>query len=170
MREQLAWLALLEQITRAINNHLDFQHILRVVTDHLEDHLPVNFCGVCLFDEQTTNYEVAQVGIESAPLAMEMAMPELTVIPWDCDELAQAALGELKYLPDVRESACTLAQRLAKGGLRSLVLSPLKMEGNVIGFLLVARRAAHSFADGECAFFAAVERACRPIMPSGAAS
>ncbi len=152
LREQLAWLALLEQITRAINNRLDFQHILKVVTDHLEDHLPVDFCCVCLFDEQTGNYEVAQVGTKSTPLAIEMAMPEHTVISLDCDALAQAARGELSYLPDVREIAFPFPQRLAKGGLGSLVLAPLQQEESVIGFLLVARRAAHSFADGECEF------------------
>lgn len=152
LRDQLGWLALLEQITRAINNHLDFKQILKVVTDDLEDNLPLDFCCVCLFDEQARNFEVAQVGTKSTPIAIKLAMSEYTLISLDCVALTQAALGELSYLPDVGEMAFPFPRRLAKGGLGSLVLAPLPLEGNVIGFLLAARRAAHGFANGECEF------------------
>jgi PAS domain S-box-containing protein len=152
LREQFGRLALLEQITRAISSHLDFQHILQVVTNNLEDNLPVDFCCVCLFDEQARKFAVAQVGPKSAPLALELAMPEHTVILLDCVALAQVALGELSYLPDVREMAFPFPQRLAKGGLRSLVLAPLLLEGKAIGFLMVARHEARGFLEGECEF------------------
>ena len=152
LREQLLRLALFEQITRSTSSHLDFQSILQVVTNNLEDNLPVDFCCICLFDEQARKCAVAQVGIKSAPLALELAMPEHAVIPLDCDALAQAARGEFSYLPDVRKMKFPFPQRLAKGGLRSLVLAPLLLEGKAIGFLMVARREARGFREGECDF------------------
>lgn len=152
LREQLSRLALLEQITRAISRHLDFQHILKVVTHSLEDALPVDFCCVCLFDEQAKECAVAQVGLKSAPLALELAMPQHAVISLDCVALAPAARGELSYLPDVREMELPFLQRLAKAGLHSLVVAPLLLESKAIGFLIVARREARGFLEGECEF------------------
>jgi PAS domain S-box-containing protein len=152
LRYQLSQLALLEQITRAISSHLDFQHILKVVTHSLEDALLVDFCCVCLFDEQAKECAVAQVGLKSAPLALELAMPEHAVISLDCVALAPAARGELSYLPDVREMEFPFLQRLAQAGLRSLVVAPLALEGKVIGFLVVARREERGFLEGECEF------------------
>ncbi len=152
LRDQLSRLALLEQITRGISSRLDFQHILKVVTHSLEDALPVDFCCVCLFDEQAKQCAVAQVGLKSAPLALELAMPEHAVISLDCVALAPAARGELSYLQDVREMEFPFLQRLAQAGLRSLVVAPLPLEGKVIGFLMVARREACGFPEGECEF------------------
>jgi len=43
-------------------------------------------------------------------------------------------------------------QRLAAGGLRSLVLAPLRSESRVFGVLVIARVAANSFSSGECEF------------------
>lgn len=152
LQEQLARLALFDQITRAISERLDFQSILQAVTDNLEDNLPADFCCVGLFDEQSQTFKVAQVGTKSTPLAIELAMSEHAVISMDCDGLSQSALGQLFYQPDSCESKFPFPRCLAKGGLRSLVIAPLPVEGKVIGFLIVARHEPHSFVEGECEF------------------
>ncbi|MGA2871864.1 MAG: histidine kinase dimerization/phospho-acceptor domain-containing protein, partial [Verrucomicrobiota bacterium] len=43
-------------------------------------------------------------------------------------------------------------QRLARGGLRSLVAAPLMVESQVFGVLIAARRQPDSFSSGECEF------------------
>ena len=152
LRAQLTRLALFDQITRAIGERQDFQSILQVVIRNLEDNLPVDFCCVCLHDEAAKTFEVVQVGVKSAALAMELAMPAHAVIEMDGNGLAQCALGQLVYEPDVREMKYPFPQRLAKGGLDALVIAPLPVEGKVIGFLVVARHEAGSFANSECEF------------------
>ena len=51
-----------------------------------------------------------------------------------------------------RRSAFPFPQRLAQGGLRSLVVAPLLVESQVFGVLIAARREPHSFSSGECEF------------------
>jgi signal transduction histidine kinase/ActR/RegA family two-component response regulator len=58
----------------------------------------------------------------------------------------------LVYEPDIAASEFPFPQLLARGGLRSLVLAPLRYESGVFGVLLTARRQPHSFASGECEF------------------
>jgi CheY-like chemotaxis protein len=54
--------------------------------------------------------------------------------------------------PDLGDIGLPFAQRLARGGLRALVMAPLIVEGSVIGVLAGARRAPHSFSSGDCEF------------------
>ena len=152
LRDQLTRLALLDQITRAISERLDFQSILQAVIRNLEDNLPADFCCVCLHDEPAKTFKVAQVGVKSEALARELAMPEHAVIPMDGNGLSHCALGQLVYEPDVREMKYPFPQRLAGSGLRSLVIAPLPVAGKVTGFLMVARCRANSFVSGECEF------------------
>src|SRR5882762_2145016 len=50
LQAQLARLHLLHQITRAIGERQDIQSIFQVVIRTLEEHLPVDFCCICLYD------------------------------------------------------------------------------------------------------------------------
>ena len=152
LRGQLSRLALFDQITRATNGRLDFQSILQAVIRNLEDNLPVDFGCVCLHDASAKTFKVVQVGVKSEALAAELAMPENMVISMDGNGLSHCADGQLVYEPDVRQMKFPFPQRLAQGGLRSLIIAPLPVEGKVIGFLIVARNAVDSFASGEREF------------------
>jgi len=48
----------------------------------------------------------------------------------------------------------SVAQRLAKRTLRSLVAAPLLVESKIFGVLIAARRQPESFSSGECEFLA----------------
>ncbi len=74
LQAQLARLALLNQITRAIGERQDLQSIFQVVIRSLEDNLPVDFSCICLHDAADNTLKVIRVGIKSAPTAMELAM------------------------------------------------------------------------------------------------
>jgi PAS domain S-box-containing protein len=152
LQSQLARLNLLNQITRAIGERQDLQSIYQVVIRTLEEHLPVDFGCICLMDEAAHTLTVTRVGVKSEPLATELAMPEQSRIPIDQNGLARAMQGNLVYEPDISRVKFPFPERLARGGLRSLVITPLFVESRAFGVLVVARRESNSFSSGECEF------------------
>jgi PAS domain S-box-containing protein len=149
---QLARLNLLQQITRAIGERQDIQSIFQVVIRTLEEHLPVDFCCICLYDPAQNAVIVTSVGLRSQPLAMELAMAQQARIAVDENGLSQCVRGRLVYEPDITQVPCPFPQRLAKGALSAMVAAPLLVESKVFGVLIAARQHAHSFSSGECEF------------------
>ncbi len=152
LKAQLARLDLLNQITRATGERQDPHSIFQAVIRHLEDHAPVDFSCVCLRDPEGDTLRVTGVGVKSAPLAMEIALPEQAALSIDGNGLSQCVKGHLVYEPDVNAVPFPFPQRLARGGLRSLVMAPLQSENRVFGVLVVARRAAQAFSSSDCEF------------------
>jgi signal transduction histidine kinase/CheY-like chemotaxis protein len=60
--------------------------------------------------------------------------------------------GQLVYEPEIDGLRFPFPRRLARGGLRSLVIAPLQVESQVFGVLISARRQPKSFSSGECEF------------------
>ncbi len=149
---QLERLSLLGGITRAMGERQDVNSIFQVVIRSIETHLELDFCSICLYETGDSRLTVARVGVRSAPLAHELAMPEQARIGIDQNGLSRCVHGELVYEPDVRALRSPFPQRLAQGGLGSLVAAPLRFESRVFGVLLAARRAPDSFSSGECEF------------------
>jgi signal transduction histidine kinase/DNA-binding response OmpR family regulator len=152
LHAQLAKLALLSRITRAIGERQDLRSIYQVVIRSLEDNLPIDFGCLCLYDDVKSSLTVSCVGVRSETLAMDLALAEHSNIPADTNGLAKCVQGHLVHEPDISQLPHPFARRLAKGGLRSLVATPLLVEGHVSGVLIAARTAAHSFSSGECEF------------------
>jgi PAS domain S-box-containing protein len=152
LQAQLGRLNLLHKITRAIGERQDLHSILQVVIRSLEDNLPIDFSCVCFHDQPANVLKVVRVGIKSAPTAMELAMTEHAVIPIDENGLSRCVGGQLVYEPDITQVQFPFPQRLARGGLRALVIAPLLVESQVFGVLVAARREARTFSSGECEF------------------
>ncbi|MBT9511426.1 MAG: PAS domain S-box protein [Acidovorax sp.] len=152
LQAQLGRLNLLHQITRAIGERQDLPSIFQVVVNSLEDQLPVDFACMSLHDPIHHVLEVASVGLCSAELATELAMTAHERVTIDANGLSRCVRGELVYEPDVSQVDFPFPQRLAGGGLRSLVVAPLLMENRVFGVLITARHTAHAFSSGECEF------------------
>jgi len=152
VQAQLARLHLLHQITRAIGERQDIQSIFQVVIRTLEEHLPVDFCCICLYDPAENCVIVTSVGLHSEALAMELAMSAQARIEIDQNGLSQCVQGRLVYEPDITQVPFPFPQRLARGALRSMVAAPLLVESKVFGVLIAARQQAHSFSSGECEF------------------
>src|SRR6266404_463752 len=152
VQAQLARLNLLHQITRAIGERQDIQSIFQVVIRTLEEHLPVDFCCICLYDPAENCVIVTSVGSHSEALAMELAMTAQARIEIDQNGLSQCVQGRLVYEPDITQVPFPFAQRLARGALTSMVAAPLLVESKVFGVLIAARRQAHGFSSGECEF------------------
>ncbi|MEO6929067.1 MAG: ATP-binding protein, partial [Casimicrobiaceae bacterium] len=152
VRQQLEHMNLLDQITRSIGERLDLQSIFQVVVRTLEDSLPVDFCCVALHDSTTNTLRVERIGVKSEPLARALALEERTPFGVDNNGLARCMAGRLVHEPDISNVHFPFPQRLAQGGLRSLVLAPLRLESSVFGVLVAARREANAFTSAECEF------------------
>ncbi len=149
---QLGRLNLLHQITRSVGERQDLRSIFQVVIRSVEDQLPVDFACICLYDQGLNLLVVTSVGLRSETLAMELAMAEHSQVAIDENGLSRCVRGQLVYEADIVEVPFPFPQRLARGGLRSLVLAPLLAESTVFGILIVGRHQAHSFSSGECEF------------------
>ena len=152
VQSQLSRLAQLHQITRATGERQDLKSIFQVVIRSLEEHLSVDFCCICLYDPAGNTLTVANVGVRSETLAIELALTESSPIPIDRNGLSQCVRGHLVYEPDITHVDFPFPQRLVRGGLLSLVAAPLLVESQVFGVLITARRQADSFSSGECEF------------------
>jgi PAS domain S-box-containing protein len=152
LQAQLARLSLLQQITRAIGERQDIQSIFQVVIRTLEEHLPADFCCICLYDPAENCLVVTSVGAHSEALAAELAMTAQARVEIDQNGLSQCVRGRLVYEPDISQVPFPFPQRLTRGGLKSMVAAPLLVESRVFGVLIAARRQARSFSSGECEF------------------
>jgi PAS domain S-box-containing protein len=152
LRAQFERLNLLDLTTRAIGERQDLRSIFQVVIHSLEDHLPIDFGCVCLYDREQQTLSVACVGARSRSLVMEPALAEQTRIDVDSNYLARCLHGQLVYEADTAAAPCTFPAGLARGGLRSVVLAPLMLESHVFGVMIAARREPDSFTSGECEF------------------
>ncbi|MQA19693.1 ATP-binding protein [Rugamonas rivuli] len=147
---QLARMSLLHQITRSIGDRQDLPSIFQVVIRCLEDQLPIDFGAICMYDGSAL--EVSCVGLRSRSLAQTMAMGDGAQIGIDQNGLSRCVRGQLVYEPDVRAVDFPFPQRLAKAGMRSMVLAPLLAESTVFGVLIVARSASSDFSSTDCEF------------------
>ena len=152
LQAQLERLNLLDQITSAIGERQDLQSIYQVAVRSLEERLPVDFSCVCRYDALDKVLTVIRVGVHSEALAMELAMSERSAIPIDENGLSRCVQGHLVYEADIASVSFPFPQRLARGGLRSLVVAPLQSESHVFGVLVAARRQPNAFSSGECEF------------------
>src|SRR5262249_48806991 len=123
LQAQLERLALLERITRAINQRQDMRSIFQVVVRTLEDRLPADFVCVCSHDPGTMSLTVDHVGLNSAALGLELGIIENATIPVDENGLSRCLQGALVYEPDIAKLSFPFPRRLARRGLHSLVMT-----------------------------------------------
>jgi len=152
LQTQLERLSLLDQITRAIGERQDLLSVFQVVVRSLEDHLPIDFGCVCLYDSVTEKLTVTCVGIRSEALAMQLALTEEAHVSIDQNGLSRCVRGELVYEPDLSQLDFPFPKRLASGGLGSVVAAPLLVESKVFGLLIAARHQAQGFSSSDCEF------------------
>ncbi|MES2604845.1 MAG: PAS domain S-box protein [Pseudomonadota bacterium] len=152
IRSQLGHLALLDQITRAIAEHQDLKSILRVAVSSLEDGLPIDFGCVLSHDPVGKKLQLNCLGRKSEVHAAAAGLHEHTLIDIDQNGLASCLKGQLVYEPDSTEVLFPFPAALAHAGFNSIVMAPLKADTEVLGLLVVARRAFDGFSSSECEF------------------
>ena len=150
---QLERLDLLRRITHAIAERHDLASIFHVVARSLEEHLPVDFAVLCDHQRDSRVLTVSCVGARSEHLAIELEMSERAIIQIDQNGLSRCVAGEQVYEPDIGALDFPFPRRLARGGLKSMVIVPLMVErANVFAVLVVARRTTQGFSSAQCEF------------------
>jgi len=152
VQAQLARLALLNQITRAIGERQDLPSIFQVATRAVEDQLPADFCCVCLHTKGSDTLTVANIGVANEQLATALALSRGKRITIDENGLSHCLRGQLVYEPEIAQVPMAFAQHLARAGIGAMVLSPLSFESQVFGVMIVGRRQARSFSSPEAEF------------------
>lgn len=150
LQAHLERLMLLDQVTHAIGERQDLQSIYQVAIRSLEDNMPVDFACVCRHDAEADELVVIRVGVRAH--AHGLAVEEQSHVPIDRNGLSRAIRGEVVYEPDVSEVAFPFPQRLAKVGLKSVIIAPLQSESRVFGVMVAGRRTAHAFSSGDVEF------------------
>lgn len=150
LKQQLTRISLLNSITRAIADRQDLESVVQVVLRQLEDHLPIDFGRVYLYDAHTRTISVAAHG--SGPPNSSFSglfAPNTNLADTG---LAGCANGETLVFSDTASGDGPVRQKLHRISLRSAVAVPLMVENELFGILLTARREPGSFSSGECEF------------------
>src|SRR2546430_13824008 len=79
------------------SSDLDIQSIFQVVIRTLEEHLPVDFCCICLYDPAENCLIVTSVGLHSQALSMELAMTAQARIEIDQNGFLPCVYGRLVF-------------------------------------------------------------------------
>jgi len=148
----LRHLQLLDQITRYIGERLDSASIFQVVVQTLEDSMPLDFACVCLYEPVANHLNVQHRGSKNVLMQEALGSEGNFVIPVDSNGLSRCINGKLVYEPDIAEVDFPFPAMLARCGLRSLVLAPLRLESRIFGVLVAARSQASAFTSGACEF------------------
>jgi len=150
LKQQLARISLLNQITYAVAARYDFDSILLVMLQQLEAHLPVDFGCVYQFDATTETLRASVLGPKSRPVGEQLGLPP--TLSLDETPFRPCLDGEIIYEPDCRECAAPLAGKFAEAGLLSSMTVPLMVEGKAFGLLTLLRRKADGFSPAEHEF------------------
>ncbi len=151
IQSQLSRLDLLSGITRAIGERLDLKSIFQVVIQRLEDHLPIDFGCICLFNSDKDTLEIKSIGQKSYVLSKGQ-INLTTFIAVQENNFSRSMNGALVYEPDIHKATSPFLAILSSLNLRSVVLAPLLVESNVFGILLAARTGENDFDSGDCEF------------------
>ncbi len=152
LQSQLGRLDLLYQITRAASERQDLPSIFQVMIRRLEDDLPVDFGCVGMYEPATDSFAVVSIGVKNRAVGKALALARETGISILGNELSRCMKGQLIYEPDTAQLQLPFAQRLARGGLRSLVIAPMLAESTVFGVIIAARAQANAFHSADCEF------------------
>ena len=152
LQEHLERMSLLDRTTRAISERQDLRSIFQVTIRSLEDHLHVDFGCIALYEPASQNFVISYIGVRSHALALELALTEQAQVSIDQNGMGRCLQGQLIYEPDIATSTFPFPTRLARAGLRSLIMAPLRVENKAFGVLLIARRERASFTSNDCEF------------------
>ncbi len=152
LQRQLEQLTLLEDLTLAIGQRQDLTSIFQVAIQRLEDQMPLDFGCVCLRDAAPDKLRVVSVGQRNQDVATLAGLGVDTTFPTEENGFSRCMGGRLVYEQDTASLEYPMAQRLALGGLRSILFAPLQVESQVFGVLLVGRKEPGAFTGQECRF------------------
>jgi signal transduction histidine kinase/ActR/RegA family two-component response regulator len=150
LEQQFGRISLLNQITYAVAARQDFESIVRIVLEQLEEHLPVEYGSAYSYDARTETFNLLMRGPKSRPVALALQVPDST--PVDQTAFRACLGGEMVYVPDVSKVELAVTQRMAEAGYYSILGVPLVIEGKTFGLIVLSRRERNAFSRAELDF------------------
>lgn len=151
LRQQLTRINLLNSITRAIIDRQDLESVVLVVLRQLQDHLPIDWGRVYLFDSDS---EFISVAAKTSQAKRSAGQLEIFPRPVPIRETGLEACrsGETILLEQTAASEAAVAVKLHALGLESAVAVPMRVENELFGILVAARNSANAFSPEESEF------------------
>lgn len=147
LEQQFARISLLNQITYAVAARQDFESIVLIVLQQLEDHLPVDYGSAYLYDARTETFHVLMRGPKSRPVAIALKVPDS--IPVDQTAFRACLNGEMVYVPDVSKLELAVTKRMTEAGYFSILGVPVIIEAKTFALLVLMRRERDAFSRAE---------------------
>jgi signal transduction histidine kinase/ActR/RegA family two-component response regulator len=144
---------LLEQITHAIGQRQDVDSILGVVVITLQDQLPADFVGICLYDPLRKALTVAHIGVNEMLLGKMPGIAENMDLSVDPEWLARCVAGDTLHRHLISNGAFPVTDAFLNQGLTSLIMAPMMFENALFGVLVVARSKDRDFDPVDAEFF-----------------
>jgi len=151
LTQQLTRINLLNSITRAIIDRHDLENVVVVVLRELEEHLPIDFGRVYLFDSQSQMISVAARRYQGKSQYAKIDL-FAGLTPLKDTGLDACSTGEIVSFPETSSSQTAVAMKLHQAGLHSALAVPLRVENELFGILLAARVAPKAFNSEESEF------------------
>jgi signal transduction histidine kinase/CheY-like chemotaxis protein len=147
LRQQFSRISLLNQITYAIAARQDFESMVLIVLQQLEEHLPVDYGAAYFLDEPAEMLRVMVRGPKSQLLAEQLQIPPAS--PLAHTHFQPCLRGEMVYVPDISRQDLLMPQKMAKAGFCSAIGSPLVTKDKVFGLMVLMRRQPDGFSEAE---------------------
>lgn len=152
LQTQLVRRDLLNRITHAIAERQDLHSIFQAAIVRVEDHLPVDFACMGLYDAASHAFEMLSAGLKHPAVTAALRTARTEQLEFVHPLFADCLQGQLLYEPQITPASPSLLAHLAAHGLRSAVLTPLMVEGRMFGLLVVGRHQPHAFNEDEREF------------------
>lgn len=143
LQQQLTRIDLLNQIAFAVAERQDFNSIMTVVLEQLEERLPVDYGSAYTYDPQTETFVSFVQAPKSRKVAAQLKIPQAIPVEHTCFRPCLA--GEMVYVGDARQENTVMAEKIARVGLLSAIGAPLVVEGKTFGLIVLLRDSANAF-------------------------
>ena len=144
-------LELLHRITRAISGREDLASMYRQVMRMISETFGFDFGCICTYDAACYRLTITDLQVSDANIAAKLDQHIGTEVAVEGEALTGAVAGEMVYEP-VLTCSTPSCRALFAAGITSLVATPLRVENEIFGVLIVARREADAFSAGEREF------------------
>ncbi len=147
LRQQFSRISLLNQITYAIAARQDFESMVLIVLQQLEEHLPVDYGAAYFLEEPAAMLKIIARGPKSRLLSEQLQIPP--AIPLAQTHFQPCLRGEMIYTPDISRLDLIMPQKMAKAGFCSTLCAPLVTKDKVFGLMVLMRRQLDGFSEAE---------------------
>jgi len=150
LQQQFSRISLLSQITYAIAERQDLESVMRIVVEQLEERLPADYASSYFYDGQAETFWLVARGPKATKVAEDLHIPD--VIPLAQTLFEPCLEDKVVYSPDLSKQNSVLAQKMAQAGYFSRLVTPLTVEGKLMGILILQRQPRDAFSEAENEF------------------